>query len=101
MTTSPVWGAWMNLPSPMYMPTWWTSPPWANRIRSPGWSWLRGTSTPALTWSYVTRGIFTPTCANAYFMRLEQSKPTVFAPWSKPRLGPSSVPPPQEYGVPR
>src|ERR1700739_1950226 len=41
-----------------------------------------------------------PTPANAYRISPEQSKPTVPAPSSMPRLGPAAVPPPHEYGTP-
>src|SRR6516165_2761597 len=55
---------------------------------------------PALYWSPENRGISTPTPAKAYRIRPEQSNPTVLAPSPMPLLGPSSVPPPHEYGTP-
>src|SRR6201996_2492898 len=55
---------------------------------------------PKLYWSPENRGISTPTPANAYRIRPEQSKPVMLAPSPTPLLGPCSVPPPQEYGTP-
>src|ERR1700759_3152352 len=55
---------------------------------------------PKLYWSPENRGISTPTPANAYRIRPEQSNPVMLAPSSTPLLGPCSVPPPQEYGTP-
>src|ERR1700751_5193503 len=55
---------------------------------------------PKLYWSPENRGISTPTPANAYRIRPEQSKPGMVGPSPTPLLGPCSVPPPQEYGTP-
>src|ERR1700761_9810485 len=55
---------------------------------------------PALSWSPENRGISTPTPANPYRIRPEQSKPVMLAPSPTPLLGPSSEPPPHEYGTP-
>src|SRR3984885_4589610 len=55
---------------------------------------------PALYWSPENRGISTPTPANPYRIRPEQSKPLMLAPSPTPLLGPSSDPPPHEYGTP-
>src|ERR1700744_423073 len=55
---------------------------------------------PALYWSPENRGSSTPTPANPYRIRPEQSNPLMLAPSSMPLLGPCSEPPPQEYGTP-
>src|ERR1700757_259919 len=55
---------------------------------------------PKLYWSPEKRGISTPTPANMYRISPEQSKPLMLAPSPTPLLGPSSEPPPHEYGTP-
>src|SRR5271163_3850800 len=69
-------------------------------MRSPRLACDGGMWRPDFHWSPENRGISTPTPAKAYRTRPEQSKPTVLAPESIPLLGPSSVPPPHEYGTP-
>ena len=64
------------------------------------WPATVGTLRPVLYWSPEYFGISTPTPANEYWVRPEQSKPTVLAPESTPVLGPLSLPPPHEYGTP-
>src|SRR5438874_961452 len=54
------------------MPTW-LAP--AKKTRSPGSSWPIDTGEPIANCAYELCGSETPTCANAYMTRPEQSKP--------------------------
>src|SRR5919108_3855817 len=64
----------------------WPSP--SKATMSPGWSWLRATGIPIPYWAATPWGSETPTCANTYITKPEQSNP----------LGDA---PPHTYGVPR
>src|SRR4029453_5506274 len=92
-TTSPVVGAWIILPSPTYMPTWWMDVQSLLSVvknrRSPGRNWLTGPGVVARHWVLATLGRnVTPAERYAAHMRPEQSN----------RLGPSA---PHSYGAPR
>jgi hypothetical protein len=88
-TSSPVSGASMNLPSPMYRPTWCTYPFGSSKnTASPGSRSLRETGTPTSNCSAATRGNWIPSCAYEYCTSPEQSKPV------------AGLDPPHWYGVP-
>src|SRR5919202_3061020 len=90
LTTSPVWGAWMNFPSPMYIPT--CPGPYGSgskKTRSPGARNEGSTGAPSCTCVPVKCVSETPSLPYTYCIRPEQSNPT------------SGDAPPQTYGVPR
>ena len=73
LTTSPVWGAWIIWPPPMYMPTWLIGL-WV-KIRSPG---CTSDGSMWVITAYCWRdwcGSDTPAWAHAHAVSPEQSKP--------------------------